>query len=101
MFRRLAVLMILSVALLSACAPETTTTGTGSGDQQITASGLKYVILEQGTGVQAKPGDTVTVKYTGKLQDGTVFDSGDYTFVLGAGEVIPGWDEGIALLNEG
>jgi FKBP-type peptidyl-prolyl cis-trans isomerase len=87
------------LALLAACGPKASPAS--SGDQQLTASGLKYVIIEQGTGPQAKAGDTVTVKYTGKLDDGTVFDSGDYTFVLGTGQVIPGWDEGIALLNEG
>jgi FKBP-type peptidyl-prolyl cis-trans isomerase len=41
------------------------------------------------------------VKYRGTLEDGTEFDSGEYTFVLGMGMVIPGWDEGIGLLNEG
>ncbi len=52
-----------------------------------------------GSGRIAQAGDRITVNYTGKLQDGTVFDTSlgktPYTFVLGAGEVIPGWDQGL------
>jgi len=102
MLRRFLTIMAVGaalLALLASCAPKTAPAS--SGDQQITASGLKYVIIEQGTGPQPKPGDQVTVKYTGKLEDGTVFDSGTIPFTLGVGAVIPGWDEGIALLNEG
>ncbi len=73
---------------------------------QVTSTGLKYQILEQGSGAKAEAGKTVTVHYIGKLKDGTEFDSsfshGDsYTFPLGKGQVIPGWDEGVQLLNEG
>ncbi|MCK5220950.1 MAG: FKBP-type peptidyl-prolyl cis-trans isomerase [Candidatus Aminicenantes bacterium] len=46
-------------------------------------------------------GDTVTVKYTGKLLDGSVFDNGIFSFILGRGEVIPGFDQGIAFMKEG
>jgi peptidylprolyl isomerase len=54
----------------------------------------------------AQPGDTVTVNYTGKLADGTVFDSSashgqPFSFVLGAGQVIPGWDTGIVGMTVG
>lgn len=71
-----------------------------------TASGLYYIETEKGTGKQAKPGNTVNVHYTGRLLDGTVFDSSiergqPFSFRLGVGEVIKGWDEGIALMNEG
>ena len=102
MLRRFLTIMAVGaalLALLASCAPKTAPAS--SGDQQITASGLKYVIIEQGTGPQPKPGDQVMVKYTGKLEDGTVFDTGTIPFTLGVGAVIPGWDEGIALLNEG
>jgi FKBP-type peptidyl-prolyl cis-trans isomerase len=73
---------------------------------QTTSTGLKYQILEQGSGPKGEAGNTVTVNYIGKLKDGTEFDSsfshGDsYTFPLGKGQVIPGWDEGLQLLNEG
>lgn len=58
-----------------------------------------------GTGAQAMPGETLTVNYTGKLQDGTVFDTSvgktPFQFVLGAGQVIPGWDQGLAGMKVG
>lgn len=71
-----------------------------------TDSGLQYAITVEGEGELARPGDTVAVHYTGSLLDGTVFDSSlprgePFSFTLGAGQVIPGWDEGIALLREG
>lgn len=71
-----------------------------------TASGLKYIIHTKGKGPQAKAGDRVSVHYEGKLMNDTVFDSSykrnqPFTFALGQGQVIKGWDEGIALLNEG
>ena len=77
-----------------------------AADLNTTASGLQYVILEEGSGEQPQPGDVVAVHYEGKLADGTVFDSsyerGDpIRFPLGQGYVIPGWEEGIGLLREG
>lgn len=71
-----------------------------------TASGLLYVIEKPGTGKQAKAGSTVKVHYTGKLTDGSKFDSSldrgePIEFPLGQGRVIKGWDEGIALFKEG
>lgn len=58
-----------------------------------------------GTGTEAKLGDILTVNYTGRLQDGTVFDTsvGDkpIQFVLGAGQVIPGWDQGLLGMKVG
>lgn len=73
-----------------------------------TASGLYYVEKVKGQGAKAVAGKKVSVHYTGRLLDGTVFDSSlerkpakPYEFTLGAGQVIPGWDEGIALMNEG
>ncbi len=73
---------------------------------QTSATGLKYIISTPGTGAQAEAGKTVKVHYTGKLLNGTKFDSSldrnePIEFVLGKGMVIPGWDEGIALLKEG
>jgi len=80
---------------------------TNNIEAQTTDSGLRYVIEEEGSGVQPSAGDSVFVHYRGKLLDGTQFDSsydrdtGPFGFVLGQQAVIPGWDEGIALLNEG
>lgn len=70
-----------------------------------TDSGLQFIEVEAGDGPKPTEGDLVQVHYTGKLLDGTEFDSSvgrdPFTFTLGQGQVISGWDEGIALLNEG
>lgn len=76
------------------------------GNMITTASGLQYEDLLVGEGAQAQPGDTVSVHYTGWLQDGTKFDSSldrgqPFTFTLGRGEVIKGWDEGVAGMRAG
>src|SRR5438105_11288069 len=70
------------------------------------ASGLKYDDLVVGTGPEAKTGQTVSVHYTGWLTDGKKFDSSKdrgqpFTFPLGAGQVIKGWDEGVATMKVG
>jgi FKBP-type peptidyl-prolyl cis-trans isomerase len=66
----------------------------------------QIVDLRAGTGAECKAGDTVTVHYTGMLDDGTVFDSSrkrnqPFTFPLGAGRVIQGWDVGVAGMKVG
>ena len=71
-----------------------------------TDSGLRYQIIQKGDGAKAEKGNTVSVHYKGSLADGTVFDSSykrnqPIDFPLGMGHVIPGWDEGIALLQVG
>ncbi|WP_422860513.1 peptidylprolyl isomerase [Flagellimonas sp. S174] len=71
-----------------------------------TESGLRYQIIQKGSGVQAQKGKTVSVHYEGSLTNGQVFDSSysrnqPIDFSLGVGQVIPGWDEGIALLKVG
>jgi peptidylprolyl isomerase len=70
------------------------------------ASGLKYEDLKEGTGPEARPGDKVEVQYTGWLTNGTKFDSSldrqqPFTFQLGAGQVIKGWDQGVAGMKVG
>lgn len=71
---------------------------------QVTPSGLQYKVIEAGTGAQPLATDDVTVHYTGKLIDGTVFDSsiprGQPTSFNVSG-VIPGWTEGLQLMKEG
>jgi FKBP-type peptidyl-prolyl cis-trans isomerase len=71
-------------------------------------SGLYYVPLAPNpTGTPAAAGKTVSVRYTGELLDGTVFDASakhgnePFDFVLGEGKVISGWDQGIALMHKG
>lgn len=71
-----------------------------------TASGLTYIITEHGTGAQLKAGDTAIVNYTGLFTSGAKFDSSldrnePFSFPLGAGKVIKGWDEGFQKLRVG
>lgn len=84
-----------------------------------TASGLRYVITQPSTGIKAQSGDTLMVNYTGRTIDGKVFDSSVQSIaqaaklaqpgrnyepikvIVGQGQVIPGWDEGLLLLNQG
>lgn len=75
-------------------------------DTITTASGLRYIRLNETSGALAVAGKEVSVHYTGYLQNGTVFDSSisrgePISFPLGQGRVIKGWDEGIALLKVG
>lgn len=71
-----------------------------------TPSGLQYIDTEEGTGATPEAGQTVYVHYTGLLTDGTKFDSSldrnrPFSFRLGAGQVIRGWDEGISTMKVG
>jgi FKBP-type peptidyl-prolyl cis-trans isomerase FkpA len=78
-----------------------------------TPSGLYYVITKKGTGENATAGQQLTMNYIGKFMDGKVFDGNvdenykpvngrpAFTFTLGVGQVIRGWDEGVQLLNKG
>jgi FKBP-type peptidyl-prolyl cis-trans isomerase len=77
-----------------------------AGKEIVTPSGLKYTDLKTGAGAEAKAGDAVQVHYTGWLVDGTKFDSSrdsnrPFRFKLGAGQVIKGWDEGVAGMRVG
>lgn len=71
-----------------------------------TASGLTYIVTRRGDGAQLKAGDQVIVNYTGLLTNGAKFDSSldrgePFSFQLGAGRVIKGWDEGVQKLRVG
>jgi peptidylprolyl isomerase len=71
-----------------------------------TPSGLKYIVVEEGNGATPQSGQTVTVHYTGTLEDGTKFDSSrdrkqPFSFKIGVGQVIQGWDEGVGDMKVG
>ncbi len=71
-----------------------------------TPNGVEITDVTVGTGAVANAGDTVTVHYVGTLTDGKVFDSSvdrnePFTFILGAGQVIKGWDQGVAGMRVG
>jgi FKBP-type peptidyl-prolyl cis-trans isomerase len=102
------------VILVSACAKKEAQNQTAAAapasvaamPEVTTASGLKYQILKAGNGAEAKPGQRVSVHYTGWLTNGTKFDSSvdrgqPFQFALGAGQVIRGWDEGVSGMKIG
>lgn len=77
-----------------------------SNDVVTTPSGLQYVELEEGTGATPQTGQTVVVHYTGTLEDGKKFDSSrdrgqPFSFKIGVGQVIKGWDEGVGTMKVG
>jgi peptidylprolyl isomerase len=82
-------------------------TPASAADLQTTPSGLQYQDFKVGTGAQPSPNQTVRVTYTGWLENGTKFDSSldrtppTFSFVLGQGAVIKGWDEGVATMRVG
>ena len=101
--------VLAGAALVALAVPRLTAAdekGNKEGKVVTTDSGLKYEDLKEGTGDPAKKGDTVEVHYTGRLKDGTKFDSSldrnrPFSFKLGAGQVIKGWDEGVAGMKVG
>jgi hypothetical protein len=77
-----------------------------SGEATVTESGLQIIDVEVGGGAEVQAGQTAVVHYTGWLADGQKFDSSvdrgqPFSFPLGAGRVIPGWDEGVAGMKVG
>lgn len=95
------------VAQLPIPAPNMDDTSPASSPDVVTTdSGLQYVEIEAGTGATPQAGQTVTVHYTGTLEDGTKFDSSrdrnrPFSFRLGQGQVIQGWDEGLSTMKVG
>jgi len=76
------------------------------GKEEVTESGLRMIIHKEGNGKIPLPGQTVTVHYTGLLENGSQFDSSHdrgqpFSFQLGQGRVIKGWDEALALMSKG
>ena len=87
-------------------APSSSVTIDPSWPSTTTSSGLTYIEVEAGSGDKPQPNDIVGVHYAGTLEDGTEFDSSysrgePIQFPLGVGQVIPGWDEGIAMMQPG
>lgn len=97
--------LIMEVELVELSEPPTQTQ-VDEGDYITTDSGLKYFDIVVGEGESPNDGELVYVHYTGWLETGEIFDSsverGDpFTFVLGVGNVIPGWDEGVLTMKVG
>ncbi len=85
---------------------EEPTTNMADDNMMTTESGLMYEDLEVGTGALPTPGKAVTVHYTGTLESGEKFDSSrdrnrPFSFTIGVGQVIKGWDEGVATMRVG
>jgi len=119
--KMLMIFLLLAATLIFACAqkdsaaPEQTKGGKvmdekSAGSQAAglvtTSSGLQYEDLVPESGASPQPGKTVTVHYTGWLTDGRKFDSSvdrnePFTFRIGAGEVVRGWDEGVMSMKIG
>ena len=96
---------LVVLVLVSSTTSNTDKTG-ATGKVHTTSSGLKYEDLKVGSGPAAKKGDIVEVHYTGWLKDGKKFDSSrdrgqPFRFVLGQGQVIKGWDEGVVGMKVG
>jgi FKBP-type peptidyl-prolyl cis-trans isomerase FkpA len=92
--------------LIVACGCTPAAAPAASGKEVTMADGLKYTDDQVGTGTEAQAGKTAVVHYTGWLTDGKKFDSSrdrgqPFSFKLGAGEVIKGWDEGVAGMKVG
>jgi peptidylprolyl isomerase len=92
--------------LMAEVAPSATPPSTGDLAMITTDSGLQYTDVVVGTGAAPTIGKKVTVHYTGTLQDGTKFDSSrdrkqPFEFTIGVGQVIKGWDEGVATMKVG
>jgi len=103
--RIIAIVIVLALAASAIAYLITQRTG-NTGAEVTTASGLKYIDLTEGTGLSPRTGQTLSVHYTGTLQDGTKFDSSydrkqPYEFRIGTGSVIKGWDEGLMGMKVG
>jgi FKBP-type peptidyl-prolyl cis-trans isomerase len=105
--------LALLALILSACGGSEGGGAGAGGDFKVdstaltkTGSGLQYQDVTAGSGAEAREGQVAVVHYTGWLTDGTKFDSSrdrgePFSFPIGAGQVIPGWDEGVAGMKIG
>ncbi len=96
----------LALLLLTSCSESNMKPQGNRMTRQKMASGLEYEIIKEGIGASPKRGQQVTVHYTGTLENGTKFDSSvdrgqPFTFTIGVGQVIKGWDEGVMAMKVG
>lgn len=103
---RFALLIIAALAFISCSSSKNTSKEEVKSNIIKTASGLQYEDIVVGTGAKPEKGKEVTVHYTGKLEDGSVFDSSveknkPFKFKIGIGQVIKGWDEGVMGMQVG
>lgn len=96
----LSIIILIFTAFTGGCEKDMT------GKENTTESGLKYVDEVIGSGESPAAGQTISVHYTGTLEDGTKFDSSrdrnqPLVFKIGVGQVIKGWDEGILSMKKG
>jgi len=99
-------LLLLGLTAFTFAEEKKMSSNEAAGRVVTTESGLQYIDLVVGTGRQAELGDTATVHYTGWLADGKKFDSSvdrkePFSFRVGAGQVIKGWDEGVGTMKVG
>lgn len=110
--KNLLFVLLFSVALLGCESTEIVVSSEEGTDeviinpQKMENSELKKEIIQEGTGEVVKNGDNLKMHYTGTLTDGTVFDSSvsrnqPFSFTLGSGQVISGWDQGIVGMKVG
>ena len=98
--------LVLVSLVATACSQTPPASGGGGGSEVTTPSGLRYTDVVVGSGAQPQAGQTAVVHYTGWLLDGKKFDSSKdrgqpFSFPVGRGRVIKGWDEGVATMKVG
>lgn len=106
--RSISLILGFGLLMITGCGskPEIGSAASLTGKEITTESGLKYVDHVLGTGPYPRARQTVVVHYTGRLEDGSKFDSSldrgqPFVFPIGVGKVIKGWDEGIMTMRVG
>ena len=104
--RLVAILVVIALTVAAVTYLIVNRNSSNGGTEVVTASGLRYTDVTEGTGPMTQNGQMLTVHYTGTLQNGTKFDSSvdrgkPYEFRLGTGSVIKGWDEGLLGMKVG
>lgn len=93
--------MILLSLLIAAAIPASPAPPAAESATVITPSGLRFQVLRPGSGRRPGPGDAVLVTYEGRLADGTIFDAATQPIGLRVADMVPGFAEALALMNEG